>query len=255
MQPVTPAIFLKNIHLSYRDEIVFDQFNLHISPGKWTCLLGTSGIGKSTLLKLIAGLIPANVSGEIFRGTILSDKSEPLHQQIAYLPQTDLLQPWLTAMDNALMGHRLRGSISKNILSQTKKLFLLTGLDGAQKKFPYQLSGGMRQRVALIRTLLEEKSVVLMDEPFSALDTLTRFQLQTLAAELLKHHTVLHVTHDPHEALRLAHEIIILSGKPAMPTHVTSLKSETPREMDNAEVIHHQAILFNALTQASGVMA
>lgn len=255
MSSVSPAIFLKNVHLSYPNEIVFDQLNLPISPGKWTCLLGASGIGKSTLLKLIAGLIPAGYAGEQFHGTICSDKGEDLHPQIAWLPQTDLLQPWLTAFDNALIGHRLRGSIPKSVLTQTEKLFSLTGLNNARKKFPWQLSGGMRQRVALIRTLLEEKPIVLMDEPFSALDSITRFQLQTLAADLLKNRTVLHVTHDPLEALRLAQEIIILSGKPAMPTHVIHLESQTPRDMDNAEVIHHQAALFHALLKASGGMA
>jgi len=250
-----PTILLENLHLSYQNEIVFKQLNLTISPSKWTCLLGPSGIGKSTLLKLIAGLIPAKISGEFFRGTIRTDNTMPVSEQVAYMPQTDLLQPWFTAFDNALIGYRLRGFVPDSILKQAKKLFSLAGLDKALKKYPYQLSGGMRQRVALIRTLLEDKPIVLMDEPFSAVDTITRFQLQTLASELLKNRTVLLVTHDPLEALRLADDIIILSGKPAGIAHTMQLDSPAPRNMDNADVIHYQGLLFDALTKAKEIEA
>lgn len=108
----------------------------------------------------------------------------------------------------------------------------------------------MRQRVALVRTLLEKKSIVLMDEPFSAVDTITRFELQTLAADLLKNRTVLLVTHDPLEALRLADDVFILAGNPAKLERIMQLESCAPRGMDNAEVIHNQALLFQALTHA-----
>jgi|SRR5579872_820032 len=241
MNQTAPAILLKDIYLAYKKEILFDNLNLTISAGKCTCFLGPSGIGKSTLLKLIAGLIPDNTSGEVFRGHIDGTK------QIAYMAQTDLLQPWFNALDNVLIGHRLRGRLPKKLITQAKKLFLQAGLEGAEKKFPFQLSGGMRQRIALIRTLLEEKPVVLMDEPFSAVDTITRFQLQTLTLELLKNRTILLVTHDPLEALRLADDIYILSGKPAKLNRI-ALETTAPRNMKNPEFIKDQAMLFEALS-------
>jgi len=250
-----PAIVLENIFLSYDygKEILFAPLNLRLSPGKWSCLLGTSGVGKSTLLKLIAGLIPGKIPGENFQGKISGDNNLCISKHVAYMAQTDLLQPWFTALDNALLGYRLRGPISNELLAQAKKLFLLAGLKGAEKKYPRQLSGGMRQRVALIRTLLEEKPIVLMDEPFSAVDTITRFQLQTLAAELLKNRTVVLVTHDPLEALRLADDIYILSGNPVNAKRVIQLESTAPRNMDNAEFIQYQGKLFDALTSGSEV--
>ncbi len=233
MNKAPPTISLNDIFLSYDSEILFNQLNLTLSPGRWTCLLGQSGVGKSTLLKLIAGLIQ-------FQGTIQSSHPTPLKEQIAYMAQTDLLQPWFTALDNALLGHKLRGPVSKNTLASAKKLFSDVGLDGALKKFPHQLSGGMRQRVALVRTLLEEKPVVLMDEPFSSVDTLTRFHLQTLSKELLKNRTVLFVTHDPVEAMRLGDDIYILSGQPATLKKIAD-------DLHHPEFIKHQATLVRAL--------
>jgi putative hydroxymethylpyrimidine transport system ATP-binding protein len=244
MNLLAPSIFLENIFLSYDKEILFDNLNLTLSAGKCTCFLGPSGIGKSTLLKLIAGLI----SFKNFRGHIRCDNDVAITKQIAYMAQTDLLKPWFNALDNALIGYRLRGSLPKSLIAHTKKLFSLAGLAGAEKKFPFQLSGGMRQRVSLIRTLLEEKPIVLMDEPFSAVDTITRFQLQTLALELLKNRTILLVTHDPLEALRLADDIYILSGKPAKLTRIT-LHTFAPRNMHHPEFIKDQAMLFTALSE------
>lgn len=253
MKQTAPAILLEDICLTYSDENLFNKLNFTIPAGQLTCLLGASGIGKSTLLKLIAGLAPNDVPGEVFHGTIRCDNIIPITQQVAYMAQTDLLQPWFNAFDNVLIGYRLRGSLPKTVLAKAKKLFSLVGLDGAEKKFPHQLSGGMRQRIALIRTLLEEKPIVLMDEPFSAVDTITRFQLQTLAADLLKDRTVLLVTHDPLEALRLAQSIYILSGKPVKLDKIIELESASPRDMDNHVVIHYQAQLFNALMRAKEV--
>jgi len=184
-------------------------------------------------------------------GNIVADNKQPLSHHIAYMAQTDLLLPWFSALDNALLGARLRGSISTALQTKAKKLFVQVGLQGAEKKLPHQLSGGMRQRVALVRTLLEEKSIVLMDEPFSAVDTITRFQLQTLAANLLKKCTVLLVTHDPLEALRLADDIYILSGQPAKLDLILQLENSAPRDISDPVFTEHQVTLFQALMCAS----
>lgn len=246
-----PAIFIRNAYLSYDGIVLFDKLNLTLAAGKFTCLLGPSGVGKTALLRLIANLIPpAQSSNEIFHGSIYCDNQKPLSDQVAYLAQNDLLLPWFNALNNALLGARLRGNQSTELERKAKKLFHQVGLSNAENKYPRQLSGGMRQRVALVRTLLENKSIVLMDEPFSSLDTITRFELQTLTAELLKNRTVFLVTHDPLEALRLADEIYILSGQPATLKLVTKLQSITPRDPSDPFVMQHQAELFHALTQA-----
>lgn len=240
-----PTIHIRNLTFSYQDSVLFSNLSLTLEAGKCTCLLGPSGVGKTSLLRLIAGLDP------ISSGEIVSDNQIPLSEQIAYMAQTDLLMPWLNAMDNALLSSRVGWTKERSDVSTTlQDLFTKVGLKGAEKKFPWQLSGGMRQRVALVRTLIQNKPIILMDEPFSAVDAITRFQLQNLAAELLKDHTTLLVTHDPIEALRLADNIIVLSGEPARITQTIKLTSSSPRDPADPEVVKNHALLFHALTQA-----
>ena len=246
-----PSIIIENASLSYENVILFERLNMRLPAGKWTCLLGPSGVGKTTLLRMIAGLM--NNSHEVFKGNITCDNLFPLNQQIAYHAQQDSLLPWLNSLDNTLLGNRLRGEHSAKILTHAHELFRLVGLTDAMKKYPRQLSGGMRQRVALIRTLLENKPIILMDEPFSALDTITRFELQTLSAELLKDHTVLWVTHDPMEALRLADDIYILAGKPAALKKAISLNTPAPRNPGDIELMTYQTTLFKELTKAKAL--
>ena len=136
------------------------------------------------------------------------------------MAQQDLLLPWLGALDNVLLGYRLRGvsrAELKRLRERGRELLDRVGLGGREGDLPATLSGGMRQRVALARTLMEDRPVVLMDEPFSALDAITRFRLQDLAAEMLAGRTVLLVTHSPSEAVRLGHRLYVLSGQPARP--------------------------------------
>ena len=243
------CITLNNISLSFDNKPLFHALNFTLPTHTFSCLLGTSGSGKSTLLKLIAGLIQPTSGSVQFEGKSLRP------DQIAYMAQTDLLLPWLSALENVLIGAKLRGKISDETLHHAKNLLTRVGLKQHEHKYPHQLSGGMRQRVALVRTLLENKDIVLMDEPFSAVDAITRFELQNLAAELLKNKTVLLVTHDPLEALRLADDIYILSGHPATPTCIAKLKSPSPRELNHPNIIHYQEILFKELTSARDVYA
>ncbi len=251
MTTKAPSIFVHNAFLSYEKVVLFEKLNLHLLAGKWTCLLGPSGVGKTTLLRMIAGLM--NSPTEVFKAGITCDTLFPLSTQIAYHAQQDSLLPWLNSLDNALLGSRLRGENSAKALIQAKNLFQSVGLVDSIKKYPRQLSGGMKQRVALIRTLLENKPVILMDEPFSALDTITRFQLQTLSAQLLRNRTVLWVTHDPMEALRLADEIYILAGKPAILKKIISLNTPAPRDPGDRQLIEHQITIFKALTKAKAL--
>ncbi len=250
-----PAIHIKNAFLAFRDTVLFDNLNLDLSAGKMTCLLGPSGIGKSTLLRLIANIITPETARQekiTIRATITCDNSLPLSEHVAYMAQTDLLLPWLSALDNVLLGARLRGTLSSTDSERAKDILQQVGLGNAINQLPNELSGGMKQRVALARTLFENKPVVLMDEPFSALDTITRYKLQTLAADLLKNRTVLFITHDPVEALRLADEIYIMSGQPATLHAPLELKTPTPRDAGETGLIQLQTKLLQELTRLHG---
>jgi putative hydroxymethylpyrimidine transport system ATP-binding protein len=204
-QPV--GVTLSGARLAYGGDLLFDGLDLDLAPGSWTCLLGRSGVGKSSLLRLIAGLSAGA------RADIKAADGGPLSERIAYMAQQDLLLPWLTARDNVLLGDRLRGA--RRDTGRADALLDAVGLADRAGARPAALSGGERQRVALARTLMEDRPVVLMDEPFSALDALTRHNLQALAAELLRGRTVLLVTHDPLEALRLGDRVLVMAGTPA----------------------------------------
>jgi putative hydroxymethylpyrimidine transport system ATP-binding protein len=193
------------------DQALFSDLPFAVAPGQWTCLLGSSGIGKSTLLRLFAGL---RTGGE-FEGSISASNGLDAHTQIAYMAQTDLLFPWLTLRDNVMLGPRLRGEADD--LERANALIEQVGLTQHSHKRMYELSGGMRQRTALARTLMEDKPIVLLDEPFSALDAKTRNEMQTLAFEVLSGKTVLLVTHDPAEAIRLSHRLFVMDESGVSP--------------------------------------
>jgi putative hydroxymethylpyrimidine transport system ATP-binding protein len=251
-----PSIHIRNAHLAFRDVVLFDQLNLTLTGGKCTCLLGPSGIGKSTLLRLIAGLMTTETASQektLIRAEISCDNDLPLSKQIAYMAQMDLLLPWLTVLDNIVIGSRLRHEPRTTrilLTEQAKELLHIVGLEKALELYPRQLSGGMRQRVALVRTIIENKPIVLMDEPFSALDTITRYKLQTMAADLLRNRTVLFITHDPLEALRLADEIFIMSGQPAQLDSPLELNTPTPRDLGEPRLLELQAKLLHELTSS-----
>lgn len=247
-----PDLHIKNATLNFGEKIIFSELSMKLPAGQCVALLGPSGVGKSSLLRMIAGLSAPN---EKPMGTIYTENHLPVRQQIAYMAQTDLLLPWLTVLGNATLGLKLRHHSHNQSLATIKKaekLLSKVKLAPAMHLYPHQLSGGMRQRVALVRTLVENKPIVLMDEPFSALDAITRHQLQALAADLLKEKTVLFITHDPAEALRLANQIYIMQGQPATLKLAVNLSSKTPRNLTDPEVSQLQSMLFNELTKAAG---
>lgn len=242
-----PGISITSLTLEYQHHALFKQFNLSLPVNSWTCVLGASGVGKSTLLKLLAGL-PTGVDLPLDSNVISTSDGLPLTGRVAYMAQQDLLMPWLSVLENCLIGYRLRGqTVGVAERNRAKELLAQAGLGHALALEVSQLSGGMRQRVALVRTLLEQRPVVLMDEPFSALDVITRLKLQDLAVEWLAGKTVLLVTHDPLEALRLGDRVYVLRGAPAQLSEVLEIDTPRPRSLQDFELLQRQGELLTLL--------
>ncbi len=217
---LAPAVAFDNICLTFEGKVLFENLTFSVGAGKCTCILGPSGCGKSTLLKLVSGMsIP-------YSGNITFSST---NHGIGWMSQDDLLLPWMNLIDNVMLGAKLRGEITKELVTKAQELLNEAGLSQYEKTLPAKLSGGMRQRGALLRTLMEERPLLLMDEPFSALDALTRLKLQNLAAKMTKGKTVLLVTHDPMEALRMGDDILVLSGEPIEVNRFATLPGAPPR--------------------------
>lgn len=226
---------------SYRFENaqLFDGIKLDIAAGQWTCLLGASGVGKSTILRLILGL----ETGGQFDGEITTSDGLGLAERVSYMAQSDLLLPWLNVVDNVALGAQMRGEAVD--YERAEALIERIGLNAHKTKFPHELSGGMRQRVALGRTLMEQRPIMLLDEPFSALDASTRADMQELTFEMLADKTVLLVTHDPAEAARLGHQIVVLSATEAQIWDAP--KTPPIRDVNALDVVNCQAALLTHL--------
>jgi len=196
---------------------VYKQLEIQLPKDKFTCLLGESGCGKTSLLRQIAGFKEdSSISEFIVTNGDDFENAVDVSTKVAYMAQQDLLMPWMNILDNILLGNDLsRPLLQKKTSAQYEKreqvLLLLEKLGMADFAYhkPNQLSGGMRQRVALARTLMQDKPIVLMDEPFAALDALNRYKLQDLAANMLAEKCVVLVTHDAQEALRLGEQILL----------------------------------------------
>ncbi len=236
------AISVRNLRAGYDEVAVFAGLDLTIPSAAWSCILGASGVGKTTLLRLLAGLM-APSDGAITAG------GRPLPGRIAYMAQQDLLLPWLSARQNVELGARLRGARP----DRARALDLLDGVGLAEEanRRPAALSGGQRQRVALARTIMEDRPIVLMDEPFSALDAVTRLKLQDLAVDVLAGKTVVLITHDPLEALRVAHRVHVMHGRPAILTKPVLPPGATPRDPTAPAIGHLHRQLLDLLTEQS----
>ncbi len=245
-------VYVRGAGFSYGEQVVFRDINLTLEAGCWTCLLGGSGVGKTSLLRMVAGL--TNGKDVITTGEVYCDDRLPLQGRIAWMAQQDMLLPWNCVLDNITLGERLRRKrlfkpvrLPPEVTDRAYTILDRVGLADKAKTLPHNLSGGQRQRVALARTLMEDRPVVLMDEPFGALDAITRLNLQDLACELLQGRTILLITHDPLEALRLGHHVYHLRGHPAVLTDNVEPPGDIPRSLENSDLMALQGILLDRL--------
>jgi NitT/TauT family transport system ATP-binding protein len=212
--------------------------------------VGPSGCGKSTILNMIAGLVAP--TGGVMRvdGQALTG----IPPQVGYVFQKDTVLPWRTVLQNVTLGLEYRGVPRAERERRAREAIRLAGLDGFEDAFPATLSGGMRQRVALIRTLVVEPEILLMDEPFGALDTHTKLRLQgqLLALWIGRRQTVVFVTHDLAEAITLADRVIVLTSRPGRIKHVHAVKLPRQRDVIRIRETDQYAREFSALWHVLG---
>ncbi|WP_411955209.1 ABC transporter ATP-binding protein [Alkalibacillus sp. S2W] len=218
---------VKNINQSFGEQDVLKQINFSIDQGEFVSILGPSGSGKSTLFRIIGG-IESPTSGDI----LLNDesiKNQP--GSVSYTPQSPSLFPWRSVIDNVLLGQEIQGKRDRDTALQ---MIDRAGLADYADAYPHELSGGMKQRVSFIRSVLSPQPLILLDEPFSALDEFTRTDMQQWLLSMWEEHkrSIVFVTHNIEEALFLSDRIIILSNSPANIQREMSVPFERPRNED-----------------------
>jgi ABC-type nitrate/sulfonate/bicarbonate transport system ATPase subunit len=220
------GIVFRDVGKSFGDLLVLDGITFEIERNSRIGIVGPSGGGKSTLLQIVAGLLEPTV------GTVNVEGATTPKERLArcaMMPQRDLLLPWRTALDNAIIALENRGVSRADARAKTRPIFEHFGLEQFEDTRPAQLSGGMRQRVSFLRTLMADKDVLLLDEPFGALDSITRAQMQEWLLRALGDvpRTVLLVTHDVEEALLLSKTVVVMSPRPGRVVTVLETNLET----------------------------
>ena len=221
---------VKGVSKFYEGEPVIEDISLHLKEGELVCLLGASGGGKTTLFNVISGIFNPEKGQVLLDGEDVTGKTG----RISYMMQKDLLLPYKTVADNVALPLVLRGEKKKAARQQAEALLPEFGLEGTGKKFPAQLSGGMRQRAALLRTYLFSRDVALLDEPFSALDTMTKSEIHKWYLAVMEKIklTTFFITHDIDEAILLSDRIYLLTGVPGRITGEVVIDAPRPRRED-----------------------
>jgi NitT/TauT family transport system ATP-binding protein len=225
------AVEVRGISKVYQGSVhALDNINVDFPRGELTSLLGPSGCGKTTLLKIIAGLLPATSGGVLVNGRPVSGPGP----ERAFVFQDFALLPWATVMRNVAFGLELRGIAKDEREAVARRNIARVGLAGFEQKYPHELSGGMRQRVAIARALIHDAPLLLMDEPFGALDALTREQmrLDLEALWLATRKTVLFITHSIDEAVLLADRVVVMSPRPGRIERVLDVGLPRPRGLE-----------------------
>ena len=214
---------------AYGELPVLDGVSLAIAPGEFVAVVGPSGCGKSTLFDVVAGLERPDAGRVLVDGAVATGRTDAF----AYMPQQDLLFPWRTVLDNTTLGLEVAGVRRRAARERARPLFAEFGLGGFESARPGELSGGMRQRAALLRTVVQDRPVLLLDEPFGALDALTRTEMQVWLSRMRARFawTVLLVTHDVREAVLLADRVVVLAPRPTSVRRVVTVDLPRPRDL------------------------
>jgi NitT/TauT family transport system ATP-binding protein len=235
-----PIITFENVELTFGQEQIYDRLSFEVRRGEFVCILGPSGCGKSTSLRIVGGLLDVD-SGRV---TVDGRAPRDAWPEIAFVFQSPRLVPWRTALDNVLLGSELRfgAGEKERRKAQATELLSLVGLAGDARKYPSMLSGGERQRVAIARALAVDPKIVLMDEPFSALDPnmRSRMRVEMESIWLKTGKTVVFVTHDIDEALQLADRTVVLSNKPSRVLDIIALQAPRPRAPASRDLDTHR---------------
>lgn len=223
-------LIVENVSKSFDGKQIIEDISIEVHENELVSLLGVSGGGKTTLFNVISGLLIPE------RGHVYLDGEEITGRpgSVSYMLQKDLLLPYRTVEDNVALPLLIRGEKKKTAREKAGSYFAEFGLEGTQKKYPSQLSGGMRQRAALLRTYLFSDKMALLDEPFSALDTLTKSAMHRWYLNVMEqiHLSTIFITHDIDEAILLSDRIYILSGKPGRITKEIKISEQKPRRED-----------------------
>ncbi len=239
---------VRNISKSFDGKPVLSDISIELDQGELVCLLGVSGGGKTTLFNIISGLLKPDHGEVLLNGKNITGR--PGH--ISYMLQKDLLLPYRTIEDNVSLPLLLKGTSKKEARLHVAPLFSKFGLDETQKKYPSQLSGGMRQRAALLRTYMFSQDVALLDEPFSALDTLTKTSMHRWYLDVMQdiRLSTLFITHDIDEAILLSDRIYLLSGSPGEIKGEIIIREPKPRRNDfnlSSEFLDHKRKILSLL--------
>lgn len=224
-----------------------ENINLDINPGDFVAIVGASGCGKSTMLRMIAGLETPTIGSVICDG----EEIKGTHESRGLVFQDHALFPWLTVWDNILFGLKSTG-MTKEKLELAEKLIQVVGLENFKKSYPYQLSGGMSQRVALVRALANEPKVLLLDEPLGALDAFTRMNIQDALINLWKERksTMILITHDVDEAIYLAQRVIVMSPRPGRIVDDIKIEMGYPRNRSHSVFVQYRNDILRKLNFA-----
>jgi NitT/TauT family transport system ATP-binding protein len=225
MNAAEPIIAFRDVDVTLGGAMIYRDLSFDVGRGEFVCILGPSGCGKSTSLRVIGGLLGID-SGQV---TVDGRSPDAAWSEIAFVFQSPRLVPWRNAVDNVMLGSELR--FGRADRPRAEELLSLVGLAADSGKYPSMLSGGERQRVAIARALAVDPQIVLMDEPFSALDPNTRQRMRGEMERIWQRtgKTVVFVTHDIDEALQLADRIVVLSGKPTRVLEIIEITSPRPR--------------------------
>ncbi|RWR29888.1 ABC transporter ATP-binding protein [Sinirhodobacter populi] len=240
-EPVPPLLDLRQLSKTYGSTQAVRGVDLAVQPGEFVTVVGPSGCGKSTLFNIVAGLEEPD-SGSVVRFENRSVHSRDLLGRVSFMPQRDLLLPWRNVIDNAILPLEIEGGNRAEARAEAQRMLPEFGLAGFADKYPHELSGGMRQRVALMRTFMFKRDLMLLDEPFGALDALTRTMMQRWLLDVWQKHkrTVLFITHDVDEAIFLGDRVLVMSARPGRVK--IERKVDLPRPRDASLVTSQEFI-------------